>query len=147
MPDRVIESPPGEGDSSVTVDRQRRPLHVLLIEDHPDAAESLKMLLEITGHRVDLALDGRAGLDAARRLHPDVVICDIGLPGMDGYAVARALRASEEIGGIYLIALSGYGQEEDRRRAQEAGFDRHLTKPVDFDTLTSLLDHVPRRAR
>ncbi len=123
------------------------PLHILVIEDHPDAAESLKMLLEITGHQVDVALDGRAGLDAARRLRPDVVICDIGLPGMDGYAVARALRASEESGGVYLIALSGYGQEEDRRKAQEAGFDRHLTKPVDFETLASLLERVPRRAR
>lgn len=147
MPDRVIESPPGEGDSSATVDRQWRPLHILVIEDHPDAAESLKMLLEITGHQVDLALDGRAGVDAARRLRPDAVICDIGLPGMDGYAVARALRASEEIGGVFLIALSGYGQEEDHRKAQEAGFDRHLTKPVDFEILTSLLDRVPRRAR
>ncbi|HJX27575.1 MAG TPA: ATP-binding protein [Thermoanaerobaculia bacterium] len=123
------------------------PLHVLVIEDHPDAAESLKMLLEITGHRVDLAADGRAGLDAACRLRPDVVICDIGLPGMNGYAVAQALRESEETGGAYLVALTGYGQVEDRRRAQEAGFDRHLTKPVDFDTMASLLDGVPRRAR
>jgi PAS domain S-box-containing protein len=123
------------------------PLHILVVEDHPDAAESLKMLLEITGHQIDLAADGPSGLDAVRRLRPDLVICDIGLPGMDGYAVARALRAAEETRGVHLVALSGYGQEEDRRKAQEAGFDRHLTKPVDFETLNSLLDRVPRRAR
>lgn len=141
MPDQRIERPPGPGDSPAPL------LHILVVEDHPDAAESLKMLLEITGHRVDLATDGSSGLDAVRRLRPDLVICDIGLPGMDGYAVARALRESEETRAVYLVALSGYGQEEDRRRAQEAGFDRHLTKPVDFATLTALLDHVPRRAR
>jgi CheY-like chemotaxis protein/anti-sigma regulatory factor (Ser/Thr protein kinase) len=113
---------------------------VLVIEDYPDAAESLCMLLELAGHRVEVAVTGQAGVEVARRLHPDVVLCDIGLPGgMDGYDVARALRTGGENRGTCLVALSGYGQEEDRRKALEAGFDRHLTKPVDPAVLYELL--------
>jgi CheY-like chemotaxis protein len=123
-----------------------RPLRVLIIEDHPDSAESLRMLLELSGHRVAVAHAGRPGLEVARAFRPDVVVCDLGLPGgMDGFAVARALRADPELFGVTLIALSGYGQEEDRRQARQAGFDRHLTKPVDPAVLDQLLDALPAR--
>jgi PAS domain S-box-containing protein len=115
-------------------------LHVLIIEDHPDAAESMQMLLQLYGHEAEIALDGPAGLAAARRFRPDVVLCDIGLPGgMDGYAVARAVRADPELRALRLIALTGYGQEEDQARSHEAGFDLHLTKPVDPAALEKLL--------
>jgi signal transduction histidine kinase/DNA-binding response OmpR family regulator len=118
--------------------RSRR---ILVIEDHRDAAESLRMLLQLSGHEVALAHAAAEGLEAARQFHPEVVLCDIGLPGgMDGYDVARALRADAEQCDATLVAVSGYGQEEDQRRAQEAGFDRHLTKPVDPTALTQLLD-------
>jgi CheY-like chemotaxis protein len=120
-------------------DLPQHPRRCLLIEDHVDAAESLAMLLELIGHEVEVAFDGASGLVKARASSPEVVLCDIGLPGMDGYAVARALRAAPETSTAFLIALTGYGQDDDRRRALEAGFDAHLIKPVDLEALRRLL--------
>jgi PAS domain S-box-containing protein len=123
-----------------------RSLKILVVEDNPDAAESLAMLLELAGHQVEVAHTGQEGMSIAQRLHPDVALCDIGLPGgMDGYALARALRASDETSGAYLIAISGYGQEEDKRQAREAGFDEHLTKPVDPAVLRQRLEELGLR--
>jgi two-component system, chemotaxis family, CheB/CheR fusion protein len=116
------------------------PRRCLIIEDNVDAAESLSLLLQLTGHEAEVAFDGTAGVEKARSFRPEVVLCDIGLPGeLDGYAVARAFRADPELRGAFLIALTGYGQEEDRRRALDAGFDTHLTKPADLDALRRLL--------
>lgn len=113
---------------------------VLIIEDNPDIAESLQELIMDFGHETRIAERGAEGVGLARSFQPDVVLCDIGLPGgMDGYDVARALRSDPALRGIKLIALTGYGQGEDRRRAQEAGFDRHLVKPVDIGLLQSIL--------
>jgi CheY-like chemotaxis protein len=112
----------------------------LIIEDNVDAAESLSLLLQLIGHEAEVAYDGVEGVEKARGFRPEVVLCDIGLPGqLDGYAVARSFRADPELRSAYLIALTGYGQEEDRRRALAAGFDTHLTKPADLDTLRRLL--------
>jgi CheY-like chemotaxis protein len=114
---------------------------VLVIEDNRDTAESMRTLLSLHGHEVEIATAGRAGLAAARAFRPQVVLCDIGLPGgMDGYAVARAIRGEPSLSAVRLIALSGYGQEEDRRRSREAGFDAHVIKPVDFTDLRSLVN-------
>jgi len=119
------------------VHRSRR---CLIIEDNRDAAESMAALLELSGHEVTVAHDGTEGVARARLIQPEVVVCDIGLPGgLDGYAVARALRADPELAGCRLIALTGYGQEEDQRRAREAGFDVHLTKPADPEVLRRLI--------
>jgi PAS domain S-box-containing protein len=119
---------------------------VLVVEDKPDAAESMRLLLETFGHQVALAHTGPAGVALAEEFAPDVVLCDIGLPkGMDGYAVARALRDNARTSTAYLIALTGYGQEEDQRRSREAGFDLHLTKPVDPRALERLLAELPER--
>ena len=119
----------------------KRPLRVLVIEDNRDAADSLRMLLQIAGHEVKLAFTGLAGLEAARQFRPHVVLCDIGLPGgMDGYGVARALRNDRELFETTLVALTGYGQDEDQRKARQAGFDKHLVKPVDPNHLTRFLD-------
>jgi PAS domain S-box-containing protein len=122
------------------------PLRILIIEDHRDTAESLQMLLELDGYAVRVAYDGGPGIAAAREYHPDVVICDIGLPGMDGYQVAERLR--QEVAGrsALLIAQSGYGQREDIERAHRAGFDRHLTKPIDVEGLRALLAGARRGA-
>jgi CheY-like chemotaxis protein len=117
-----------------------KPLRVLVIEDNPDAAETLGDLLSLFGHEPEIALSGPAGLETARRFRPEVVLCDIGLPGMDGYAVARSLRAEPATRTARLIALTGYGRESDRRRTQEAGFDLHLVKPVEPLELKRLLD-------
>jgi CheY-like chemotaxis protein len=111
-----------------------------VIEDNLDAAESMGLLLELSGHKVEIAHDGPQGLEAARRFRPDIVLCDIGLPGgVDGYEVARRMRQDPDLCGMRLIALTGYGQEEDQRRAREAGFDVHLTKPADPMVLERLL--------
>jgi PAS domain S-box-containing protein len=121
-----------------------RSQRVLVVEDNRDAAESLRMLLELSGYHVAVAYAGPTALETARTFRPNVVLCDIGLPGgMDGYAVAGALRDDPELFGVTLIALSGYGREEDQRQARRAGFDRHLTKPVDPAFLTRLLDALP----
>ena len=96
-------------------------------------------MLNLDGHDVRTASDGTLGLEAARSFHPEVILCDIGLPGMSGYEVAAQLRASPEFRKTRLIALSGYGQDEDRRRSREAGFDYHLTKPVEPKVLNDLL--------
>jgi signal transduction histidine kinase len=109
-----------------------RPLRILIVEDNPDTATTMRLLLELMGYEVAVAATGPAGLEATLRTHPDVVLCDIGLPGgMDGYAVARSVRSHPETARTRLIAVTGYGRDEDRRRAREAGFDLHLTKPVD----------------
>jgi two-component system CheB/CheR fusion protein len=120
------------------------PSRVLMVEDNPDAAESLQLLLEVLGHRVDVAHDGPEALAAAHAHPPDVMLVDIGLPGMDGYEVARKVRSDPALRGVVLVALTGYGREEDRRAAFAAGFDHHLVKPVDPDNLEKLIRGVAR---
>jgi signal transduction histidine kinase/CheY-like chemotaxis protein len=116
-------------------------MKILLVEDDPDSRESLRRVLELNGHDVEVAPDGIAGLEKAAHWHPDVAIVDIGLPQMDGYEVARAMR--RELGGKpTLVALTGYGLPEDEERSRAAGFDQHLVKPVDFDRLLALVARV-----
>jgi CheY-like chemotaxis protein len=118
--------------------RPARQARVLLVEDNDDARVMLQRILQAHGHLVSAARDARAGLEAATAGSPNVAVVDIGLPGMDGYAFARAMR--ERLGrGVRLIAVTGYGTEDHRRRAAEAGFDAHLTKPVDIDRLLGLI--------
>lgn len=135
----VHEAPqlPITGETPVPGVTMRR--RVLVIEDDRDAAETLRDILELCGHQVELAFTGPEGLAKARSVHPDVILCDIGLPGMDGWAVARELRAADETRNARLIALTGFGLPEDRRRTLEAGFDRHLTKPIDLPELERLV--------
>ena len=104
---------------------------VLVVDDNVDSAEMLGALLEIKGHDVRLAHDGRAAAPAAAEFNPDVVLLDIGLPGMDGYRVIEELRAIPSLATAIVVATTGYGREEDRARCLAAGFDEHLTKPID----------------
>jgi CheY-like chemotaxis protein len=113
---------------------------VLIVEDNADAAYSLQLLLELSGHAVTVAGTGPEGLALAREVRPEVVLCDIGLPGLSGYDVARALRADPATAGARLIALSGYSHPDDRRRSGEAGFDAHLVKPVGADALRRVIE-------
>jgi two-component system, sensor histidine kinase len=112
---------------------------ILVIDDNSLAARTLQIFLEDKGHKVELAVTGPQGLEKARQLSPEIVLCDIGLPGLDGYSVARQLR--QELGGakIFLIAVSGYGQEEDQQRAKNVGFDAYLVKPISLKDLENLL--------
>jgi two-component system CheB/CheR fusion protein len=97
------------------------------------------MFLSVHGHQVRACYDGTEALEAVRDFRPNTVVLDIGLPGMNGYEVARRLRQEDTEGKLRLIALTGYGQPRDRELAREAGFDRHLTKPVDPETLSQAL--------
>jgi CheY-like chemotaxis protein len=124
-----------------------RGLRVLVVEDNRDAADTLRLLLETYGYQVSVAYSGPDGVEAAAALRPEVVICDIGLPSLDGYGVAAALRGNPVTASVRLIALTGYGRDEDRRRAREAGFDDHLTKPADPTALEALIGSAPVQAR
>ena len=112
---------------------------VLVVDDNEDAADSLAMLLSVRGDEVRIAYDGAQAVEAEHDFNPEVVLLDIGLPKLSGYDVARSIRSTRG-NGVLIIAITGWGQEDDRRRAREAGFDHHFTKPVDFDVLLELID-------
>jgi PAS domain S-box-containing protein len=112
---------------------------ILVVDDNVDSAASMAMLLKLSGHEVQTANDGPTAITLARTLGPEVIILDIGLPGMNGYEVARQLQSDLALKKTVLIAVTGYGQAGDRAKAKEAGFDYHLTKPVDHKQLSSLL--------
>jgi two-component system, chemotaxis family, CheB/CheR fusion protein len=112
---------------------------VVVIEDNPDGAEMLSLLLEYAGYEVFTAEDGKSGIELIERVAPQVALVDIGLPVMDGFEVARWVRAQPQHRDLYLLALTGYGQAGDRAAALAAGFDEHLVKPVDADTLRQVM--------
>src|SRR5207237_5232286 len=114
---------------------------VLVADDNRDAADSLQRILSLYGYDVQVAYDGTAAIKADQAFRPRVAVLDIGMPGANGFDVARSIR-SERGKDVTLIALTGWGQEGDRRRAMEAGFDYHLTKPVDPGALNDLLAEV-----
>ncbi|WP_437489930.1 PAS domain S-box protein [Sorangium sp. So ce1014] len=139
-------SAPSAVNAAPASDIVARSLRILIIEDNVDAAETLQALLAMEGHQVEVALSGPAGVEAARSFLPEVILCDIGLPGgMDGYGVARALKGNPGPSPSLMIALTGYGREEDRRRAQEAGFSMHLIKPIEPSALQTLLASIAAR--
>jgi CheY-like chemotaxis protein len=131
---RQAEPPALTGETNCGLGAKRN-VRVLVVEDNRDAAESLRQLLYHCGYEVAVAFTGQEGLRAAKRLRPDVVLCDIGLPDSNGFVVASALREDPVTCSARLIAVTAYGQDEDRRRAREAGFDLHLVKPVDPEVL------------
>ncbi len=116
--------------------RSRR---VLIIEDNVDAAETYRMVLELSGYRVEIAFNAADGVEMAHSFIPEVVLCDIGLPGTDGFAVARSLRAEPLLKRPRLIALTGYAGPDDVERALRAGFHSHLPKPAEPEALLRLM--------
>jgi len=118
---------------------------VLVTDDNEDAAESLARMLRMMGHEVRTACDGERCIAACEEFRPDVVLLDIGMPNMNGYDAARIIRSRPWGSEVLIVALTGWGQEEDRRRAREAGIDHHLVKPADFTRITRLL-HAARPA-
>ena len=132
--------------TSVVGGPARRPApctRVLVVEDNPDAREALRAVLELEGHRVAAAVDGADGVELAAAFRPQIAFIDIALPGLDGYELARRLRAWDHDPTLVLVALTGCGQPEDRRRAQAAGFDSYLVKPVVPEQLFELIARVP----
>jgi signal transduction histidine kinase/CheY-like chemotaxis protein len=134
-------SSPRMADPTPVSPERRR---ILIVDDNRDAAESLSLLLESAGHDVRIAHLGHAALSLAQTFRPDVAVLDIGMPDLSGYEVARMLRQEHAATDLQLIALTGWGQDDDRRRALEAGFNHHLTKPVDPDVLEGLIASRPR---
>ena len=148
-PAPVGERPPTEARVAPTrPSGARTTAQVLIVEDNVDAAETLREALELEGLTVTVAFDGATGVEVARRTRPDLVICDIGLPGdLDGYGVARALREDPLLRDTPLIALTGYAGPEDRARARDAGFDRHLSKPSSIDDVMRAIRALSRPRR
>jgi signal transduction histidine kinase len=137
---------PAPTTPALTAPRSGPPRRILIIEDNPDGLETLRLLLQLWHHKVEVAVDGKEGVAKALASRPDVALIDIGLPEIDGYQVAGQLR--QVLGqSIRLIAMTGYGQFHDSHRAREAGFDHHLIKPVDPEELQQLLAESDRVTR
>jgi CheY-like chemotaxis protein len=132
----------GEGCRTALNGSANGKCRVLVVDDNRDHAESLGMLLEITGNDARTAFDGLEGLRVADQFRPEVILLDIGMPKLNGYETARRIRKKPWGQDVLLVALTGWGQEQDKRMALEAGFDHHLTKPVDSETLAKILSSV-----
>src|SRR6476620_2025977 len=114
-------------------------MRIVVIEDHKDTAELMTAILSEAGHEVRVAFSGHDGVEAARALAAEVVLCDVGLPAIDGYEVALRLRSDQATARARLVALTGYDGEDELQKARDAGFDRHVVKPIDPFHLESLL--------
>ncbi len=129
-----------DGDKAKSISN----LRILVVDDNRDAAQTLAMLIKIMGNNVHTAHDGEEAVAAAGKFRPDVVLCDIGLPKMNGYEACRRMKEQAWDKNMILIAVTGWGQDEDRRKSEEAGFDHHLVKPVDLNSLSNLLLGDPK---
>jgi CheY-like chemotaxis protein len=134
---------PVDGQDPVTAEAGTR---IMVVEDNADGLETLLALLDAMGYTAAGAADGPAGLELARRFGPDLILLDLGLPGMDGYDVVRALRADPAFAATHITALTGWGAERDRQRTAEAGFNDHLTKPIEPVALEQYLAQFSRAA-
>ena len=147
--DPAAQAPPFESEMAAVVTplvaagAARLARRILIADDNNDALESLATLLQLSGHEVFTATNGGTALQSVERHLPEVVLLDIGMPLLDGYEVAKRIRAQPWGQRITLVALTGWGQDSDRRRSREAGFDSHLVKPLDLETLTDLLARLP----
>jgi CheY-like chemotaxis protein/anti-sigma regulatory factor (Ser/Thr protein kinase) len=142
----LLAEVPAEADHGATgLSPPPRSCRVLVVDDDPAVADSMRVLLQIEGHEVEVAANGESALQLARSLRPQLVLLDIGLQGMDGYEVARQLRAQLDADiKPCLVAVTGYGHDEARSRSEQAGFDRHLVKPVNPEVLHELLEAISR---
>ena len=136
---------PAKESSHRTPYAEKQSLRILVVDDNRDAADSLATLLEVYGHTGLVAYDGETALDKAEKMRPQVALVDIGMPSMNGFEVARRISEAPWGKDTLLVAVTGWGAKSDRARSKEAGFAYHLTKPVDYDTLASLLSTVVRK--
>jgi two-component system CheB/CheR fusion protein len=141
-------SPAGEPIARVETAKQiAQTSRLLVVDDNIDSADMLVMLLQMLGHEAQAAYSGQTALEMAVKYQPEFVLLDIGMPDMNGYEVALRLRQRPQTKDVRLIAMTGYGQDSDRERSKEAGFDRHLVKPVDPQKLQELLTTLSQQSR
>jgi CheY-like chemotaxis protein len=141
LPESAAEingTPHDQNDLSLAVKRR-----ILVVDDNADALDSLSRLVTLMGNEVRRANDGLEALEVARNFRPDVVLMDLGMPNLNGYDAARRLRQESWGRELFLVATTGWGQDEDRRRTAEAGFDRHLVKPIAVASLRDVLEAPP----
>ncbi len=135
----LASAPRGDPDGPPVSGANVRPRRILVVDDNADAAHAMATMLGLAGHEVDVAFDGEQAVRLAQRIRPEVILMDLGMPGMNGYAAARQIRQREWGRDVLLIAVTGWGQQADRMASERAGFDHHLVKPVDFETVQSLI--------
>jgi len=135
----AAEPPAAPGRTPAAAEPPAKRLRILVADDNVDAASILAMMMELMGHETRIANDGQTALDIAREFRPDAMVLDIAMPGLGGHEVARSIRKEPWGAAVLLIAASGWGQAGDRQQSLEAGFDHHLVKPVEFETLDQLL--------
>jgi CheY-like chemotaxis protein len=116
---------------------------ILVVDDSRDAADTLALALELLGCEVARAYDAAAALELLKTFRPTLMVLDLSMPVMDGYALGRLIRQQPALASVPMVALSGFGRDSDRQRSREAGFDRHLLKPIEFERLQQLLDEYP----
>jgi CheY-like chemotaxis protein len=140
---KVVDRPEQHAPTVATIE-EARGRRILIVEDVLDAATTLKLLLELWGHTVEVAHDGGTGLEKAGSFKPEIILCDIGLPGdLDGYAVARAIRNTPGWDGVYMVAMTGFGSEGAKDMARQAGFHSHMTKPIEPEALEQMITRLP----
>jgi CheY-like chemotaxis protein/two-component sensor histidine kinase len=137
----IVEESAANLPTDGKADKSAVPRRIMVADDNRDSADAMKMLLKLSGHHVHLAHSGAEALEIAKLVRPEIGILDIGMPDMDGYDVAERIRHEAWGKDVMLIAVTGWGQDADKRRALAAGFDHHLTKPIEFETLKQLLDN------
>jgi CheY-like chemotaxis protein len=138
-------APPQLAQSEAPAPSGKRQLRLLVVDDNKDAATTLATLVQLRGHELLVAHDGKTGLAVASTYRPELIFLDLGMPGMDGYEVARTIKNTPELRDTCIAALIGWGQPEDRRRARE-GCDHHLVKPPDAEAVDGLLGLMAKRS-
>ncbi len=139
LPIQAHASPPKLCQGAAAANSKSHSLRILVVDDNADAALSLSLLLQLRGHRTEIAYDGQDALNAAASFRPELVFLDLGMPVMSGYEVARRLRTIAGLEHVLCVALTGWGSENDRLRSKDAGFDKHLTKPVELEDLERVI--------
>jgi PAS domain S-box-containing protein len=143
----VVSASMKESTASRTVLPHSQTARVLVVDDNVDAADSIAMVLRLSGHDVQVAYSGQSALETAAQYQPSIIFLDIGLPEMDGHEIARRLRQRPPSKDVWLIAMTGYGQDSDRQQSKEAGFDYHLVKPVNTQELEQLVAKLTKEQR
>ncbi len=147
LPAAQVPMPEPEVATANKKQKSRRSHRVLVVDDNADGADLLAMLINLSGHETRTAYSGLDALDLAGSFNPEVVFMDIGLPDITGYEVARQIRASQKLGGVFLVAVTGWGSDDDRAKSKAAGFDLHLTKPIEPTAVDRALARFASRSK